>query len=118
MFFPPTALDPLRRKRQAQLRIARSRRRIDRRLRAVADDARRLIDWRTCVARHPVWALAAAFGAGMAASRAPRTAALWKWLGRSLLRQTLNELWKGPTDQLRRRRADSNQNDRGRSDDE
>ncbi len=58
----------LRRKRELHLRIGRSRRRIDGRLRASRDRGRELLSWRTYVVRYPGWALAAALGAGMAAS--------------------------------------------------
>lgn len=108
----------LRRKRQLHLRIGRSRRRIDRRLRVARDDARRLVDWRTYVVRYPGWALAAALGAGMAASNVLRPATVSRWLGRSLVRKALDGIRHGLTAELQRFCADSNPNDTPRSDDE
>ncbi len=89
--------DILRRKRELHLRIGRSRRRIDGRLRATRDEARQLLSWRTYVARYPLWAMAAALGAGMTASSLFRPARITRWLGRSLLRQAFGgfqqQLW-------------------------
>ena len=82
----------LRRKRELHLRIGRSRRRIDGRLRATQDHARQLLSWRTYVVRYPGWALAAALGAGMAASAGLRPARISRWLGGSLVRQALGGL--------------------------
>jgi len=82
----------LRRKRELHLRIGRSRRRIDGRLRATKDDARRLLSWRTYVVRYPGWALVAALGAGMAASAALRPARVSRWLGGTLLEQAFGGL--------------------------
>jgi hypothetical protein len=79
----------LRRKRELRLRIGRSRRRIDNRLRATRDGARQLLAWQTYVARYPAWALAAALGAGMAASAAFRPARLSRKLGLTLVRRAL-----------------------------
>lgn len=108
----------LRRKRELHLRIGRSRRRIGRRLRAVGDDARRLVDWRTYVVRYPGWALAAALGTGMAASNALRPATVSRWLSRSLVHKALDGIRHGLTAELHRLWADSNPNDSTRSDDE
>ena len=89
--------DILCRKRELHLRIGRSRRRIDRRLRATRDEARQLLTWRTYVARYPLWAMAAALGAGVTASSLFRPARITRWLGRSLLRQAFGgfqqQLW-------------------------
>ena len=80
------------------LRIGRSRRRIDRRLRATKDHARELLSWRTYVVRYPGWALAAALGVGMAASSALRPARIARWLASALLRRALGglkqQLWQ------------------------
>lgn len=108
----------LRRKRLLHLRIGRSRRQFDRRLRVVRDDARRLVDWRTYVVRYPVWAMAAALGAGMAASNALRPASISRWLGQSLVRKAMDGIRHGLTAELHRLWADSNPNDSPRSDDE
>jgi len=103
--------DLQRRKRELHGRIGRSRRRIDRRLRAVEDDVRRLVDWRTYVVRYPGWALTAALGAGMAASNALRPAAVSRWLGRSLVHKALGGIRRGLWAELRRLWADSNPDD-------
>ena len=75
----------LRRKRELRLRIGRSRRRIDGRLRATEDRARQLLSWRTYVVRYPAGALAAALGAGMAASAGLKPGRVSRWLGLSLV---------------------------------
>jgi hypothetical protein len=82
----PRPDDILQRKRELRLRIGRSRRRINSRLRATQQRARQLLTWRTYVARHPAVALAAALGAGMTASAALRRERFARWLGRCLLR--------------------------------
>ena len=81
--------DLLRRKRELRLRIGRSRRRIDRRLRATEDRARQLLAWRTYVVRYPAWGLAAALGAGLAASAGLKPARVSRWLGLALVRRSL-----------------------------
>jgi hypothetical protein len=89
--------DILRRKRELHLRIGRSRRRIDGRLRATHDEARQLLSWRTYVARYPLWAMAAALGAGMTASSLLRPGRIARWLGRALIGQAFGgfqqQLW-------------------------
>jgi len=52
--------------RRLRLRIGRLRRRVDGRLRAAADEGRRLVSWRTYIARYTGSSLAVAFGAGLA----------------------------------------------------
>ena len=76
----------LRRKRDLRLRIARSRRRIDGRLRATRNSAKQLVSWQTYVVRYPAWALAAALGVGMAVSAGLRPGRMSRWLGLSLVR--------------------------------
>ena len=99
--------DLLQRKRELRLRIGRSRRRIDGRLRAIENSGRALVSWRTYVVRYPGWALAAALGAGMAASAAFRPAKMTRWIGMRLVRQALGgvqqqlwvelrRMWKSP----------------------
>ena len=87
----------LRRKRELRLRIGRSRRRIDSRLRATRDSAAKLLSWKTYVVRYPGRSLTAALGAGMAASSIFRAGRISKWLGRTLLRNALGgfqeQLW-------------------------
>ncbi len=97
----------LRRKRELHLRIGRSRRRIDGRLRASRDRGRELLSWRTYVVRYPGWALAAALGAGMAASSALRPARVTRWMGSTLLRRALGGLKQQFASELRRIWRDS-----------
>ena len=94
--------DILCRKRELHLRIGRSRRRIDGRLRAARDEARRLLSWRTYVARYPLWAMAAALGAGMTASSLLRPARIARWLGRSLMHQAFGGFQQQLWNELRR----------------
>jgi len=61
-------IDHLRGKRDLRLRIARGRRRIDRRIRGLEREGRRLTSWRTYVRQYPAQALVAAAGLGLAAS--------------------------------------------------
>ena len=81
--------DLLCRKRELRLRIGRSRRRLDRRLRGTRDHAKQLLSWRTYVVRYPAWALAAALGTGLAASAGLKPSRLSRWLGLALVRQGL-----------------------------
>ncbi len=56
-----------------------------------------LLSWRTYVVRYPAWAVAAALGAGMAASAGLKPARLSRSLGLSLVRHAVGkfqqELW-------------------------
>jgi hypothetical protein len=97
----------LSRKRELHLRIGRSRRRIDRRLRATGDCSRGLLSWRTYVVRYPGWALAAALGAGMAASTAFRPAIVSRWLGAALVRRALSGFQQQLVSDLQRMWNDS-----------
>ncbi len=97
----------LQRKRELHLRIGRSRRKIDRRLRATKDHARQLLSWRTYVVRYPGWALAAALGVGMAASSALRPARIAGWLGSALLHRALGGFKQQLWSELRRIWRDS-----------
>jgi hypothetical protein len=92
----------LRRKRELHLRIGRSRRRIDGRLRATKDDARQLLSWRTYVIRYPGWALVAALGAGMAASSALRPRRVSRWLAGTLMHQAFGSVRQQFADELRK----------------
>jgi hypothetical protein len=89
--------EPMRRKRALHLRIGRSRRRINGRLRATEGRARQLLSWRTYVVRYPGWALAAAMGAGFTASAGWKRGRMSRWLGLSLVRCALggfeHHLW-------------------------
>jgi hypothetical protein len=84
----PARINPdeiCRRKRALRLRIGRSRRMIDARLRATGDQTRHLLSWRTYAARYPAWALAAALGAGLVASAGLKPRRMSRWLGLSLV---------------------------------
>jgi hypothetical protein len=67
-----TQIDPQRARRDLRLRIGRLRRRIDRRIRALEREGRRLASWRTYVRRYPAHAVLAAMGLGLAVSAGPR----------------------------------------------
>jgi hypothetical protein len=103
----------LRRKRELRLRVGRSRRRIDARLRASRDSTRQLLSWRTYVVRYPAWALAAAVGAGLAASAGLKPARMSRWLGLSLVRHALGGVRQQLWAELARVWSESN-NDRSR----
>ena len=94
--------DPLCRKRELRLRIGRSRRRLDARLRASRDGVGQLLSWRTYVVRYPVWAMAAALGAGMAASAGLQPARLSRRLGLLLVRQALGKFQQTLRGELQR----------------
>lgn len=72
--------DQQRQCRELRLEIARRRRRINGALRDVEQAGRRAISWRTQVARHPVAALAAAFGAGWTVSAGLPRGGWTRWL--------------------------------------
>lgn len=57
--------DLAQRKRELRLQIGRSRRRVDRRIRAIQEDAIRLMSWETYLGRIPFWTWTA-LGAGLA----------------------------------------------------
>jgi hypothetical protein len=97
----------LRRKRELRLRIGRSRRRIDRRLRGARDRAGQLLSWRTYVVRYPAWSLAAALGAGLAASAGLKPGRVSRWLGLSLMRHALGGLQRHFRADLRNTWTDS-----------
>jgi hypothetical protein len=100
--------DLFRRKRELHQRIGRSRRRIDRRLRATKDHARQLLSWRTYVVRHPGWAMAAALGAGLSAANLLRPGRVGRWLGNSLMQQAFGGLQMQLWNELRKVWKDSN----------
>jgi hypothetical protein len=99
--------DPLRRKRELRLRIGRSRRRIDDRLRSTQNCAGQLVSWRTYVVRYPAWALAAALGAGLAASSGLRRGRISRWLGLALVRHAMGGFQQHAWAELRRFWSDS-----------
>ncbi len=79
-------------RRQLRLRIARLRRRIDRRVRVVAREGRGLASYRTYVRRHPGRAVLAALGIGVAAGLALPGRRWPRDLGLRLLRQSAERL--------------------------
>jgi hypothetical protein len=95
------------RKRELRLRIGRSRRRLNGRLRGAQDRTRQLLSWQTYVVRYPAWGLAAALGAGLAASAGLRSGWVSRWLGLSLVRQALGGFQQHLWAELRRMWTDS-----------
>jgi len=79
-------------RRELRLRIGRLRRRIDRRIRVVAQEGRRLGSYRTYVRRHPRRALLAALGIGVAAGLALPGRRWPRNLGLRLLRRSVEKL--------------------------
>ncbi len=74
-------------RRELRLHIARLRRRIDRRVRVVAEEGRSLASFRTYVRRYPGRAVLAALGIGVAAGFALRGRRWPRNLGLGLLRR-------------------------------
>lgn len=99
-------LDPRRAKRDLRLRIARARRRIDRRVRGLEREGRRLTSWRTYVRQYPAQALVAAAGLGLAAS-AGLSRGWTRWLGARLVRRALDRAVTGAWQELEAIWADS-----------
>lgn len=80
--------DPLQEKRDLRLKIGRTRRRIDKRLRATEAEGRKLASWRTYVTRYPGPAVAAAFGAGLSGATIFRPGRFLQKLGLGILRSS------------------------------
>jgi hypothetical protein len=78
--------------RELRLQIARQRRRIDARLRAVGRRRRQLVSWRSVVRRYPGYATMVAAGAGLAFSAGVVRRRLIRWLGRRLFGAALDRL--------------------------
>ena len=95
------------RKRELRLRIGRSRRRINGRLRGIQDRTRQLVSWRTYVVRYPAWSVAAALGAGMAVSAGLRSGRISRWLGLALIRRASGGFQRQLWAELRRVWTDS-----------
>ncbi len=86
----PLDRDPATTRREIRLQVARLRRRIDRRIRVVAQEGCRVASFRTYVRRHPGWAVLAALGIGAAAGLA--SPGRWpRSLGPRLLRRFAEE---------------------------
>jgi hypothetical protein len=87
-------------KRELRMRIGRMRRRINNHLRATGQEGRKLLSWREYVIRYPSYAILAAFGVGLAASRGFRQGQgdLLRRLGLRVARQTMEHagqhLWQ------------------------
>lgn len=92
----------LRRKRELHLRIGRSRRRIDNRIRATRRRAEQLTSWRTYVVRYPAWSLAAALGVGLTVSAGLKPSRITRWLGLSLVRHAMGGFQQRVWVELRR----------------
>ena len=104
--------------RQLRLRIARQRRRIDARLRAVKDESRRLVSWRTYVRAYPGSAILAALGAGLSFSAGLSFGRIAHWLGLRMVRSALDRVAGSVWDELRRVWAESAPPQSSRSDSE
>jgi len=87
--------------RHIRLRIGRLRRRIDGRLRAAADEARRLTSWRTYVARYTGSSIAVAFGAGLALAAGLSGRRVLRWIALRSIRQGMQGVGHGLADELR-----------------
>jgi hypothetical protein len=87
--------------RDLRLRIGRLRRRIDSRLRATADEGRRLTSWRTYVARYTGSSIAVAFGAGLALAAGLSGTRLLRWVALRSIRQGMHGVGEGLVSELR-----------------
>jgi len=76
-------------KRELRVQIGRLRRRIDRRARAVNDDSRQALSWRTYATRWPGNLVLGALGLGMALSAGLGARRMVPWLGRRLLTRAI-----------------------------
>jgi len=90
-----SVIDEDRMARRLRLRIGRLRRRIDGRLRATADEGRRLASWRTYVARYTGSSLAVAFGAGLALAMGLSGPRLLRWVALRSMRQGARGVGRG-----------------------
>ena len=95
--------------RRLRLKIGRLRRRIDGRLRAVADEGRRLTSWRTYVARYTGGSLAVAFGAGLALASGLSGPRLLRWMALRSIRQGARGVGRSLANELRGVWAESGQ---------
>jgi hypothetical protein len=78
--------------RGVRLEIGRLRRRIDRRIDALGRQGRQAVSWRGWIRRYPVYALAAAFGIGLAASTLYRRGHWARALGLQLARRAADRI--------------------------
>jgi hypothetical protein len=74
---------------QVRLEIGRLRRRIDRRIRRVGREGRRLVSWRTYVERYPGYSVLAAFGLGFLGAAGLRHLSWSRLVGLHLVRRAL-----------------------------
>ena len=99
-------IDHRQAKRALRLRVARLRRRIDRRTRSLQREGRRLVSWQTYVRRFPARAVLTAFGIGLAASAGPRAG--WsRILGLRLARRAVDKAVDGLVSELKEIWAES-----------
>ena len=93
-------------KRALRLQIGRLRRRIDRRVRSLEREGRRLTSWRTYVEQYPAYAVLAALGLGLAASAG--LARGWpRLLGRHLAGRMSDKVCSGLWEEVKGIWADS-----------
>jgi hypothetical protein len=88
---PPANDDLPRQKRQLRLKLARARRRIDRRVRTAERRTRELASWRTYARRYPGNVLLGAFGVGLAFSAGLGGRRFTRWMGLRLVGRTVRE---------------------------
>ncbi|MBN1589748.1 MAG: hypothetical protein JW888_09555 [Pirellulales bacterium] len=87
--------------RRLRLRIGRLRRRIDGRLRATADEGRRLASWRTYVVRYTGSSMAVAFGAGLALAVGLSGPRWLRWAALRSMRQGMHGIGRSLARELR-----------------
>jgi len=98
--------------RHLRLRIGRQRRRIDRRVRSLQRQARRLASWRTYVQRYPGYAVLAALGLGLSAGGGLRRGGWTRYVGLHTVRRLVNKVVDLLLDEIRQIWADSAPPDR------
>lgn len=81
-----TATDVAIVRRELRAEIARHRRRINAHIVHLEREGRKVVSWRTHVARHPLAALGGAFGAGLAFSAGLPRRGWWRWIAGWALR--------------------------------
>ena len=104
---PIVDLQQQQQRRELRLRIGRLRRRIDGRIRAAGHHAQQLVSWRDCVKRYPGYAVAAAFGIGLAASAGLKLGRIRRWLTARLLQNTVEQIGRQLYNELKQLWTDS-----------
>lgn len=97
--------------RLLRLRIGRLRRRIDRRVRATADEGRRLTSWRTYIAQYTGSSIAVAFGIGLALAAGLSGPWLLRRVALRSIRQGMRGVGRGLVGELARVWSDADRTD-------